>query len=136
MPRNGRGCKAKGANFEREIASFINSTISGLNVRRALLSGGGRSDGGADLDDLPGIWAELKRVEKVNIHEAMAQATAGLSKSRAQGLVPAVFTRRSQQATPDSFVTMKLSDWLDLYARANGFVRATQGSKDGIEPQG
>ncbi len=117
-----KGSKAKGADFEREIAAYLNDNVAGLNVRRALLSGGGRSEGGADLDDLPGIWAELKRTERLDLHGAMRQATIGLGKSKLD-LMPTVITRRNQQATKDALVTMRLSDWLELYIRANQFVR-------------
>lgn len=64
----------------------------------------------SDLVGLPFIHPEVKRVEKLNVYEAMAQAIceAGIRKD---GL-PAVFHRRDRT---DWLVTMRLEDWAKLY---------------------
>ena len=109
-----RGCKEKGSNYEREIAEYL-SKATGLVVRRALLSGGGRHEGAADLEGLVGISAELKRTEKLNVYDAMAQSisTSGRTKE-----VPVVITRRNGVLTQDSLVIMRLSDWTRIYQEA------------------
>ena len=96
-----RGCKAKGSIYEREVAAYLNEQVSGLSVRRALLSGGGRSDGGMDLDGFPHIWPELKRVEKLNFHDAMKQATGGVMRSGRTDLKPAVIQSRTFPMRPN-----------------------------------
>lgn len=59
---------------------------------------------------LPGVHIEVKRVERLNITEAMAQAIRDAQ--RFQNGAPAVFHRRNRQPW---LVTMRLSDWLALY---------------------
>ena len=60
---------------------------------------------------LPGIHIECKRVERLNLHDAMAQAER--DSERFQDGVPAVFHRRSRSPW---LVTMKLEDWGRLYS--------------------
>ena len=64
-----------------------------------------------DLVGLPGIHIECKRVERLNLHDAMAQAER--DSERFQDGVPAVFHRRSRSPW---LVTMKLEDWGRLYS--------------------
>lgn len=52
---------------------------------------------------------EVKRVERLNVPEAMKQATRDAK--RFQDGVPAVFHRRSREPW---LVTMQLEDWLGL----------------------
>lgn len=59
-----------------------------------------------DLVGLPGIHIECKRVERLNLYDAMAQAER--DSERFQDGVPAVFHRRSRSPW---LVTMKLEDW-------------------------
>lgn len=63
---------------------------------------------------LTGIHPEVKRVERLNIHESMAQAVAEAHK-RADGL-PTVFFRRDRG---EWLVAMRLADWIDLYGAWN-----------------
>jgi Holliday junction resolvase len=65
-----------------------------------------------DVTGMPGIHIEVKRVERLNIHEAMQQATRDAVKF-GDGL-PAVFHRKNRCSW---LVTMNLSDWLRLYER-------------------
>ena len=66
----------------------------------------------ADAKGLPGIHIECKRVEKLNISKAMAQAVQ--DSIRLQDGLPAVFHRRSREPW---LVTMKLEDFLKIYRR-------------------
>ena len=66
-----------------------------------------------DVTGLPGIHIECKRVERLNISEAMAQSIRDSAKFR-DGL-PALFHRRNREPW---LVTMRLSDWMKLYRRS------------------
>lgn len=95
----------KGADGERELAAILEA--EGYHVER----GGTESYGTApDLYGLPGIHIEVKRVEKLNLFEAMAQAIR--DSQRFRDGAPTVFHRRNRKPW---LVTMLLSDWLKLY---------------------
>ena len=64
--------------------------------------------GNADVVGLPGIHIECKRVEKLNLLDAMAQAVH----DALSGRLPAVFHRRDRC---EWLVTMRLSDWIQIY---------------------
>lgn len=65
-------------------------------------------NGNADVVGLPGIHVECKRVEKLNIDDAMRQAKRDARKNE----LPAVFHRRNGE---DWKVTMYLDDWMKMY---------------------
>lgn len=95
----------KGADGERELAELLRA--EGFEIGR----GGTESFGNApDLYGLPGVHIEVKRVEKLNIWEAMEQAVRDAWKFRDGA--PTVFHRRNRKPW---LVTMLLSDWLKLY---------------------
>jgi Holliday junction resolvase len=98
----------KGADGERELAAILEA--EGFQMER----GGTESFGTApDLSGLPGIHIEVKRVEKLNIFTAMAQAIRDAARFR-DGY-PTVFHRRNRKPW---LVTMLLSDWLRMYKAA------------------
>ena len=100
----GRSSQRKGADGERELAALFRR---GYPIRR----GGSLSFGEVpDLSGLPGIHIEVKRVERLNLHEAMQQAQR--DSQRFHDGAPAVFHRRSREPW---LVTMTLTDWLKLY---------------------
>lgn len=66
-----------------------------------------------DVIGIPGIHPEVKRVERLNIPAAMAQAVRD-SEKFGDG-VPCLFHRRNRQSW---LCTMRLEDWLKLYKRA------------------
>lgn len=68
-----------------------------------------------DLTGLPGVHIECKRVERLNVLEAMAQAERDAQ--RFQDGAPAVFHRRSRSPW---LVKMKLEDWIKLYQGRDG----------------
>lgn len=68
-----------------------------------------------DLIGLPGVHIECKRVERLNVLEAMAQAERDAQ--RFQDGAPAVFHRRSRSPW---LVTMRLDDWMKLYQGRDG----------------
>ena len=103
-----RSQQRKGADGEKELTSLL---------RRAgypVSWGGNRTFGCTpDLSGLPGIHIECKRVEALNVTRAMEQAERDADRFRDGA--PAVFHRKNKSPW---LVTMKLSDWLPLYALA------------------
>ena len=97
--------RRKGAAGERELARKLNQY--GFDTRRTVQYNGKAEEGEADLVGLDGIHIECKRVEKLNLYDAMAQAIHD-----AKGKLPAVFHRKNHC---DWLVTMRLSDWMELY---------------------
>lgn len=123
---NGRGMKAKGDDYERELAAHINLK-TGLNAGRAPLSGGGKVGlaGGADLLGTPGLFVEAKRVEKLSVREALAQAELNIKKTKSPE-APIVITRRNRESTGDSMIVMRLDSFLEIYRShllTTGYVR-------------
>lgn len=112
----GRSPKARGSGYEREIAKYLTEQL-GIDVTRTPMSGAatfGSKIGGADLMGLPYIHAELKRTERLNLRDAMRQAEHSIAASSLDH-APTVITRKDREATCDSIVAMRLSDWLHLY---------------------
>lgn len=60
--------------------------------------------------NIPGVHPEIKRVERLNVSEAMAQAVRDSEKFH-DGM-PVLFHRRNRQGW---LCTMRLEDWLELY---------------------
>lgn len=102
--KRGRAARNKGASGERELANLLRDTW-GYDVKR-----GHVFYRESDVVGLNGIHPEVKRVERLNIHEAMKQAIEEAEK-RKDGL-PTVFFRRNRG---EWLVTMRLTDWIDLY---------------------
>ena len=98
--------RRKGAAGERELAHKLNDY--GFDTRRTVQYNGKAEDGQADLLGLPGIHIECKRVEKLNLYDAMAQAIHDAKDAE----LPAVFHRRNHC---EWLVSMRLDDWIKLY---------------------
>lgn len=102
----GKMSREKGKRGERELAKKLKEY--GYEAKRVQQFCG--SNGDADVDGLDGIHIECKRVEKLNIYDAIAQ-----SKSDARlGELPTVFHRKNNC---EWLVTMPLEDWMKLYAQ-------------------
>lgn len=101
MPKNSR---RKGADGELELAKVLRQY--GYESRRGQQYSGANGD--ADVVGLPGIHIECKRVEKLNLYDAMSQA---ISDARADE-IPAVFHRKNRS---EWLVTMKLKDFMKIY---------------------
>lgn len=101
MPINSR---QKGAAGEREIAAKLREY--GYDVHRAAQYCG--KNGDADIYGLAGIHPEIKRVEKLNIVDAMDQSR----RDARDGEIPVVMHRRNHTRW---LVTMDLDDWIKLY---------------------
>ena len=100
--------KEKGKRGERELSHKLNE--HGFETRRSVQYNGKADEGKADLVHLPGIHIECKRVERLNVHEAMAQAINDAK----GGELPTVFHRRNRGPW---LVTMRLDDWMELYKK-------------------
>ena len=99
----------KGADGERELAALLRD--EGYDIER----GGTQSYGTVpDLRGLPGVHIEVKRVEKLNVLEAMKQAMKDAE--RFKDGAPTLFHRKSRSPW---LVTMLFTDWMKLYRLAN-----------------
>ncbi|KHO62685.1 hypothetical protein THYS13_07480 [Thermoanaerobacter sp. YS13] len=95
--------KRKGKRGELELAQLLREY--GYDTRRGQQYSGIE---GKDVIGLPHIHIECKRVERLNVYEAVRQAV----RDAKEGEKPAVFWRRNRE---DWLVTMRLEDWIELY---------------------
>lgn len=100
----GKSQREKGKRGERELAGILREY--GYDCRRGQQYCG--SAGDADVIGLPGIHIECKRVEKLNLLDAVLQAV----RDAAKGLLPAVFHRKDRC---EWLVPMRLVDWIRIY---------------------
>lgn len=104
----GRSSQRKGRTGERELCSILNEA-GYLDVK----CGEPMSFGSVpDLVGLPGVHIECKRVERLDLLQAIRQAERDAQ--RFKDGAPAVFHRRNR--TP-WIVSMPLAAWLKLYSR-------------------
>lgn len=108
--------RAKGAAGERELAGKLRDY--GYDARRGQQYSGANGD--ADVVGLPGIHIEVKRVERLNIDEAMEQAR----RDAREGEIPAVFHRKNGQPWK---VTMDFDPWMELYSEWWNGTRPKEG---------
>lgn len=94
----------KGAAGERELAAKLREY--GYDCRRGQQYSGANGD--ADVVGLPGVHIECKRVEKLNLYDAMAQAV----RDAKDGETPAVFHRKNNR---EWLVTLRLGDFMNMY---------------------
>lgn len=93
--------REKGAAAERELANILRE--HGYTARRGQQYSGANGD--ADVVGIPGVHIECKRVERLNIHDAMHQAV----RDARDGEIPVVIHRKNRT---EWLVTMRLEDWL------------------------
>lgn len=98
--------KQKGKRGELELVRKLKEY--GFDTRRSVQYNGKAEEGQADLIGLEGIHIESKRVERLNIYDAIAQAKHD---ARADEL-PTVMHRKNNAKW---LVTMSLDDWMKLY---------------------
>lgn len=96
--------RQKGAAGERELAKALRS--HGFETRRGQQYCG--SNGDADVVGLPGVHIECKRVERLNLEDAMAQSRADTR----PGEIPVVMHRKNNRKW---LVTLSLDDFMTLY---------------------
>ncbi|MDF2800838.1 MAG: Uncharacterized protein K0S61_741 [Anaerocolumna sp.] len=96
--------KQKGARGERELSNKLKEY--GYNARRGQQYCGANGD--ADIIGLEGIHIECKRVERLNIYDAISQAKADAKENE----LPTVFHRKDRC---EWLVTMTFDDWMKIY---------------------
>lgn len=99
--KNGR---QKGKKGELELAHVLRDY--GYDTRRGQQYCGANGD--ADVVGLPGVHIECKRVERLNLEDAVAQAR----RDARLGEMPVVMHRKNRGQW---LVTMTLRDWMRLY---------------------
>ncbi len=96
--------RAKGCRGEREFSALCRDE-GYKEVRRGQQYSG---IGGADVVNLPFIHAEIKRVERLNIQDAINQSC----RDAKEGLIPIVAHRKNNC---DWLVTMRAEDFFTFY---------------------
>lgn len=96
--------KRKGKEGELELAHKLQEY--GYDAKRSVQYNG--KDGQADVLGLPYIHIECKRVEKLNIYDAIDQA----KRDAKNGDKPTVFHRKNRC---NWLVTMELDEFMELY---------------------
>ena len=94
----------KGVAGERELAYKLKEL--GYDCRRGQQYSGANGD--ADVVGIPGIHIECKRVERLNLYDAMTQS---MSDAR-EGETPTVFHRKNHK---EWLVTLRLEDFMRMY---------------------
>lgn len=101
----GRASQKKGRGGELEICRILQT-----NGIRAVPGQPVSYGSTPDVLNIPGIHPEVKRVERLNVSEAMAQAVRDSEKFK-DGM-PVLFHRRNRQGW---LCTMRLEDWVTIY---------------------
>lgn len=96
--------RSKGAAGERELAQILRAY--GFEARRGQQFSGANGD--PDVVGMPGVHIECKRVERLNLYEAMAQS---INDARI-GETPVVMHRKNRE---EWLVSMRLGDFIKLY---------------------
>ena len=96
--------RQKGCRGERELASKLREY--GYDARRGQQYSGASGD--PDVIGLPGIHIECKRVERLNLEDAMAQS----KRDAREGEIPTVMHRKNNC---EWLVTMRLEDFMRMY---------------------
>ena len=97
--------RQKGARGERELASKLREY--GYNTRRGQQYSGANGD--ADVVGLTGVHIECKRVEHLNLYDAMSQSRHDSRENE----IPVVMHRKNDC---EWLVTLRLSDFMVLYS--------------------
>ncbi|GFN35346.1 PDDEXK family nuclease [Tepidimicrobium xylanilyticum] len=107
--------KRKGKNGELEFSNLCKK--HGFNTRRSQQYAGIHGD--ADVVGLDGIHIEVKRVERLNIEQALQQA----ERDKKEREIPIVAHRRNREEWK---ITMRAKDWFEFY-------KAWRDSVEGME---
>lgn len=106
MPINSR---EKGRRGEAELARKLREF--GYDTRRGQQYSGANGD--ADVVGLPGVHLEVKRVERLNLEDAMTQS----KHDAREGEVPVVMHRKNNC---EWLCTIRLVDWIEMYKEWRG----------------
>lgn len=109
--------RRKGATGERELANILRQYGYEDSRRGQQYCG---SNGDADVTGLPGIHIECKRVERLNLYDAVNQSQ---NDCKDGGEIPVVFHRKNKHSW---LVTMTMDDWMRMY-KASGEILPGKG---------
>lgn len=101
----GRSSQKKGRGGELEICRIFQA--HGIRAEPGKPVSFGETP---DVLNIPGVHPEIKRVERLNVSEAMAQAVRDSEKFK-DGM-PVLFHRRNRQGW---LCAMRMEDWMGLY---------------------
>lgn len=101
--------RQKGARGERELAEKLREY--GFTTRRGQQYSGANGD--ADVVGVEGLHIECKRVEKLNLDDALAQSI----RDARDGEMPVVMHRKNRAEWK---VTMRLDDFIQLWRSYGG----------------
>lgn len=105
----GRTSRTKGKIGEREVAHmFIDNGFT--DAHRSAQCRGNSKDGEADVAGTPKLHVEVKRVEKLNLENAMHQSIRD-SELQKDG-IPVVIHRKNGT---EWLVSMRFKDWIEWY---------------------
>ncbi|MCD7888281.1 MAG: hypothetical protein LUG44_11870 [Clostridiales bacterium] len=102
---SGRSSQRKGADGEKELSALLRR--EGFHTERGPSQSYGTTP---DVSGLPGVHVEVKRVERLNLENALEQSERDAKKF--QDGIPVVMHRRNRSPWR---VSMNLTDWLHLY---------------------
>lgn len=100
--------KQKGKRGELEVANYLKQ--HGLSARRGQQYSGSPESPDVICESWPNVHIEVKRVEKLNIEEALQQST----RDSGDNLVPIVVHRKNKEQWK---VTMWLDDFINMNER-------------------
>lgn len=107
----GKASRNKGKRGELEVVKILK--VAGFEKAQRSAQCKGNTGQAPDVEGLPGIHIEVKRVERLNLRKAYEQA---VNDSKKSGDIPAVFHRGSHQPW---MVTFSLEDFLKLYKKGD-----------------
>ena len=102
---SGKTSQRKGRSGELELTMILNDNGIPAEVGEPVSYGST-----PDITGVSNIHVECKRVERLNIYQAISQAEVDSKKF--QDGAPTVFHRRNRKPW---LVTMRLTDWIRLY---------------------
>jgi len=114
---NGRAMKARGSQFERDVAQFLRDNGHPY-VERAY--GAGRPDDRGDLDGLPGYVVEVKCHRALDLAGFVDEAVREAANVGGD-IVPVVIAKRRNRPVADAYAVMRLADWAQLVHEVEPF---------------
>ena len=100
----------KGAGFERTVRDLFRDN-GYTDAYRTNQFQGNHENGASDVSNTPFLHVECKAVERLNINDAVKQASDD-AKLQDKGEVPVVFHKKNHKPI---LVTMLSDDWFEFY---------------------
>lgn len=107
MASRGRGARAKGANFERDLAKLFRQSLQ-ISAHRGLAQTRGGGEEVADVE-MSYIHVEAKRHKRCNIKAALNQAIDDCAE---KDKIPVAITKDDRKPI---LVTMRFEDWIEIF---------------------